>query len=161
MIFPVPGIARYTFHTHPVWLTMPGPTSYWNHNAVAIANANNNTLRFRPVVPIAVVPKQAWHNEEPAEQTQYTAAKDKVCPYNENEKLRQKNKWVLREREKYSQKKKTKGIVLYGEMSKYKMYTHFSKGQEKETSGSRACEEGKEALKQKRWLPSFPFRRFD
>jgi len=37
-----------------------GPTEYWNHNDKAVAMVNNKTERFRPVVPSAVLPKQAW-----------------------------------------------------------------------------------------------------
>jgi hypothetical protein len=36
--------------------------------------ANNRTLRLRPVVPTATVPKQALQREDPAEQKHQTAA---------------------------------------------------------------------------------------
>ena len=56
--------------TQPDWLTIDGPTEYWNHSAIAITIPNKSTDLLRPVVPGRVEPKQDLQSDEPALQQQ-------------------------------------------------------------------------------------------
>jgi len=69
---PIPGIELYTFH-HPVLLTMEGAREYWKKRETATAAESSSALRFRPVVPGAVLPKQALHREDAEAQAQYVS----------------------------------------------------------------------------------------
>ena len=75
---PNPGIHLYVFQIQPDWVTMAGPTEYWNHKLSAMASVRSRTDRFLPVVPAAVEPKQDWHSDPAAVQQQYVRPIDTV-----------------------------------------------------------------------------------
>jgi len=50
---------------------MEGAREYWKKRETATAAESSSALRFRPVVPGAVLPRQALHRDDAEAQAQY------------------------------------------------------------------------------------------